>query len=234
MSETPNTNNERSGEDSYVVAKAKLDHQVRTSYDLLEYSQGKGPLSIGLVASTIAYSEEFRNVVGKVDWPNAKDSVIEPASDFTTAAEFMSYLKNDELSDTPKQLSSAYFLNFLRIAPQNKPPHELAIAEGIGVHPVVARADVLAPEFFRSLRVVMNSLVDQHRVFRGESFDQLAQTLLDEEDQVTLEAMYRAYRIMSRLLKVEDHAWISNRKNQDGEVVYTPILNVNSELLEGF
>ena len=226
-------------DDTYPRARESLKKAV-TSFDNLDYAgislsdgtEEKDRLVIAGVSPLVQRGDKFQTVFATYGWPNKmQDHLIEPVITYESDNDFIDSLKG--ISGQDHKLISAYFLTLLQIAPDNEPPINHIMAEAVGNYPALHRAYAIAPDLFDNLRVVLRELVKQYRELPPLDEDHLYEAITAEENQDVAMAMHMAYRILGRLLKVDDRKWVHSTITSEGELEFTPILNADEELRYG-
>ncbi len=155
-------------------------------YDI--YAEGKGPLTIAEVDPEVRRSEEFHRVVQQYNWPNQLvDGTIEPVHTYESAEDFVKALRTRDHD---------HYLNNLNAIFASTPVHELDISNIYGIYHVLHRAHVIAPDLFEGLRVLFKEHWSMNRQ------DEL--TAILEQNEVLANQTWKAFRILGRLIKVDD------------------------------
>lgn len=205
--------------------------------ELIDYADGYGLLTLDRISGERLMSARiYQLAYGEDDWPREdEDSLLTltPMPEFQTDKEFIASLcPEDQYGKT--FLATSHFFTMLSQQPRQEGDHLATPLNYYGYYPVVHRAHALAPELFDSLSVVLSELSDQYK--RVAKDDELRQVIEMEGNIAIQRAMHMAYRIMGRLIKVNDPGVISKRFRtppdyQDG---MTTILSSDEFLREGY
>ena len=176
----------------------------------IEYAHGRGPISIDDVPADIQVGTNFLEVVEKYDWPSAEDAGIEPTLDYNDK-DFIAnlFLQPSGVIRGPNDTDKSYqdkshralnnFMAVIRSVPINNPREAKGLEGLYGLMPVVHRANVLAPDLFDAVREALSA-------FEMGDQDFARARLSMPESQDIVMCLNIAYRIMGRLLKVNDRA----------------------------
>ena len=208
----------------YSEARAALKAALE-NVDYLSYSIGSGPLLVEEITDGTK-SDILTETIDEYQWPSDVDAIIEPVEEQPSNEAFLDSMKE---GDRPLHTQPLY--TFLSTMPTQA--EEVSgrgwIFDIYGQIPVVHRAHALAPELFDNLATVLSALnrryptthaIEDPRVSVKEwtyellskpTADNLYNYLREKENQDIVEAMHMAYRIMGRLMKVNDGE-IANEK----------------------
>ncbi len=220
----------------YATAREGL-HNALENLDYVDYALDSAPLTFGALAQTQHTREKVHAVVAEFGWPSKlADSLIEPVQNFPSNRAFLNSLKPInpiEGEAGPLHIASGHFFNLISVLPIDEPQEAKRGIDLSGLYPVVHRAHAVAPDFFGNLAHVLNKLRERYSIV-GET-DFLYEELLKPQNDEVVEAMHMAYRIMGRLIKVDDSSTIVRncralRRGDNSEVDEPPILSADVHL----
>lgn len=173
-----------------------------------------GPLTIEQLPDKVRMSDEFKETVALVGWPNnMQDKPVMPPTAFNTDNDFLNALRPlDGYSDIagPRHITSSHFFNMLKVSPKY-PPLDSAPVNSVydmyGFYPVVHRAYIVAPEFFSGLKLVLDNISTQSP--QVSENDEIYESLMNEQNKDVVAAMHVAYKLMLRLCKTDDSETIT-------------------------
>lgn len=189
---------------------------------LAELSTLDGPITIADIPAQIRVSEEFKEVIAKYGWPNkGQDGAIEPPRQFASNEEFLralkpfdDTLKSDDTHDVEpglRAVAGSYLFRILAVLPIETREDMTSIDGMYGLLPIKHRAEVVYPELFENLTIILPKLRDRYpSTLHTSEDDILYQTdnlaeYFSGEGAPVLTAMRYAHQIMGRLVKADDH-----------------------------
>lgn len=180
---------ERRKSDILKQGIAKIEQtQQDERYDV--YADGEGPLGIGALDPRTRISPDFLEVLRKYGWPSQiEDGAIEPVHEYGSAAEFIEALRAD----------GQPYLNNLNAMFEATPTEEFSMDNLYGIKPPLHRARVVAPDLFEGIR-------DLYRGFREQKprSQHADLTAVLRENEVVAEQVFKAFKILGRLVKTTD------------------------------
>ncbi len=203
-------------------------------------SNERGPLMIAELDPHVRLSSKMHDVMRHVGWPNTTDASMPKPPQFASDNDFLQVLRpHDEYG--PRHIASSHFFQMLRVMPEV--PESLykktgSVYEMYGLYPVMHRAYAVAPEFFDSLRVVVDDIAQRNEGIRED--DNVYQELLQEKNAEIIAAMHAAFQLMARLIKASDseriHELLAEYSGESQQVptrVASPVVIPEDFLLRG-
>lgn len=172
-------------------------------YDI--YAEGQGPLTLEQLDPELVADSRFLKVADRVGWPTEGDAVIEPVHKYQSTEDFVTALR---YSHHP------HFLNNFNAILRAEPAEELDmhdLSSVYGIYGVVHRANVVAPDLFGSIRELFQE-------YKGVDHHHELNTIL-EENEVVAEQIWKAFKIMGRLVTTDDYTNALRRFVPDHEPV---------------
>lgn len=200
----------REFDEAYDKARSELAKAV-VDPELVDYAQGNGLLQMTDIAPARREAEQLEAVVDLYGWPALpEDGIIEPVHNYPNSLTFLDSLCPDDEYGARHIRSSVFYSMLVQ-----KPLLEMETGgKGVwtyGLMPVLHRAHALSPELFDNLRVVLATLSERYGGIYDE--DNLRDELEMAHNESVRRAMHMAYRIMGRLIKVDDPVRFSDRFN---------------------
>lgn len=226
----------------YSEARAALKAALE-NVDYLSYSIGSGPLLVEEIPDEVK-SDILTQTIDEYQWPTDVDAIIEPVEEQPSNESFLDSMKE---GDRPLHTQPLYTFLSAMPARADEASGRGWIFDVYGQLPVVHRAHALAPDLFDNLATVLDALQKRYptthalenprtRVTREAlmqpTSDNLYNYLREQNNQDVVEAMHMAYRIMGRLLKVNDYE-ISDQKKTQPQHGTRSILSAQSVLRWG-
>lgn len=154
-------------------------------YDV--YASEEGPLTVAELDPETRLSPIFKDVVDVYDWPSRmEDGTIESVYEYASPEDFIVALRGD----------GEPFLNNLNAIFRATRTDEFEINNLYGIKPPLHRAYAIAPDLFDGIR----QLYELFPPVVGSS--QLTELLRDQP--VVSEQLFKAFRILGRLVKTTD------------------------------
>jgi hypothetical protein len=169
------------------VAEAYRELNFRLNHDgeLIKLSRNRIPMGLQELDPVLVRQPGFMKFVDEQGWPTEFEDIIKFAPTFQSDEEFLSLLS----------AQGDNFKNWISQEPNEDRGFDMN--KYYGSYPAVLRANVIAPEFMDSLRIAYNSLpkVRQHPS---------KEILHSPEAELVVRSAHVAYRLLSRLIKVDD------------------------------
>lgn len=205
-----NENEHNAFERSQQAVERILKIAANEQYDI--YADGNGPLSLDHLNPALLEEEDFLATVEEWGWPDAADAAIAPAHEYHSAKNFVTALRH---SAHPQYLNNFNIL--LRATPTTTVDLQ-NMSNLYGLYPVVHRANALAPDLMAAIR----ELFQQDTPGAGHG---RIDTILAENEVVAAQ-VWQAFKIMGRLVKVDDYTMTLRRIVPDREPI--PITDVQT------
>lgn len=233
-----------SHESDYPLSLEDIDREFRDAVETMDtarndilfrlYAEGYGPIVVEGVDPERRTIPEFQAVVERYGWPAlSDDGIIEGPNDYDDTAVFIDQLRPRVVGTGEiRGLSTSHLLNTLAQRPIERPEQAKTGHGWLGMYPYLHRAHAVAPEFFGSLRAVLETY--QRRYSFLSEGDHLYTELQRQENEAVREALYDAYIVCGRLVKVRDYE-LSRMPPHELTSEYTsaPILNADMQLRFG-
>jgi hypothetical protein len=233
-----------SHESEYPLPVEDIDREFRDALETMDmarndiifrlYAEGYGPLTIEGVDPERRTTPEFQAVLERYGWPSlSEDGIIEGPDDYDDTAVFIDQLR-PRTSGTGeiRGLSTSHLINTVAQRPIER-PEQAATGHGwLGMYPYLHRAHAVAPEFFESLQAVLETYQRRYSFLSEE--DHLYAELQREENRAVRAALYDAYTVCGRLIKVRDYE-LSRMSPREltSDYTSTPILSAGMQLRFG-
>lgn len=233
-----------SHESDYPLPVEDIDREFRDAVESMDtarediifrlYAEGYGPLTIEGVDLERRATPKFQAVLERYGWPTlSDDGIIEGPDDYDDMAVFIDQLRPRTVGTGEiRGLSTSHLLNTLAQRPIEQ-PEQAATGHGwLGMYPYLHRAHAVAPEFFESLQTVLETY--QRRYSFISEGDHLYAELQRKENQAVREALYDAYTVCGRLVKVRDYELSRVPPHElTSEYTSAPILSADMQLRFG-
>jgi len=167
--------------DAYRELNFRLNHDTQ----LLKLSRERIPISFRELDPVLVRQPGFTKFVEEQGWPTQSEDLITFAPTFESDEEFLGLLSSH----------ADNFKNWISQEPNEDKKFD--INKYYGSYPAVLRANVIAPEFMDALRIAYNSLPKARQHPEYETFH-------SPEAELVVSSAHVAYRLLSRLIKVDD------------------------------
>jgi len=217
----------------FAAAREKLRHAYdNPTYQM--YAAAQGPLPLSDVNTEFSYGLE--ETVEQYGWPDEVDKLIRPPGLYATDVDFMRSLQQGGT----REIGANTILNTLG-SPLVKSFSEVRSGIDVnGVLPYLHRAYAVAPDLMDGVREVIVVMRERYHHFKAPSTgdvisalaqvaagddilrlteDPLLDAYLSPENADLCQALYLAYRVTSRLIKVDDFSRIQG-KRAEGDTHY--------------
>jgi len=186
---------------AYAEARRTLHSSVE-NIDYLAYAVGKGPLLLSEIDPSLRQNDAFQETIGAYGWPSAmEDGIIEPTKDYGSSRDFLVSMKPVDVHG-PRHITSDHFLTLVS-QPVIRTFSEARTGNGFyGILPYLHRGHAVAPDLFDSLQKSLQKLYERYAIISYQ--DEMYTELLKDQNADVVEAMYMAYHILGRLIKVND------------------------------
>lgn len=222
MSETDSSFDFSEPNETLLTAQEKVKRSIG-DITTLDLAQQPGRLVISEVPSSIRMSRSFSEVVAKYDWPNLQaDSEVNPPEYFLSNQDLLNALgpyDADSMGDDldiqpgPKHIASSYLFRLLNVPLVDEIRQATTSGDaGYGLIAAKHRADIIAPDLFRSLEIILPIIATRYPGVTLQSedgtlydSDSLREYLMNEGMYVA-DAIKIAHQILGRLVKTDDLA----------------------------
>ena len=179
------------------------------------YADGTGPLTIDMVDKKVVFTSTFEDICSLYGWPNRMDDEdISPIEDYGDASGFIAKLIEQDNTQGLDNLTK--FLS-------RDPVHKYDGTDTLcGIDPVVHRAQLVAPALFNSIRELYR--------YTQNLPDTSGQDILSGalRDPVASEQIYKAFKILGRLIKASDSQIIAKKISPNMHEEVKPIASAQS------
>lgn len=211
---------------NYAEAHQQLE-QVVVNEQIIEFADGSGPLTLARLPREVLNDQRIKDAMARDGWPSLADQLIEGVEHFETSKDFIDSLKPVDGEYGPRNLYASNVMHLVGYPVINGKAEITSTESLTGLTPVVHRAHAVAPELFDNLQIVIGKMFDRFRV-NGDT-DYLYDELLQSQNQHVCDALHMAYKIMGRLVKVDDNEWV-DRVFGHSEGDRPPILHAGTYL----
>lgn len=214
----------------YADARRRLE-EAMVGERVTQLLETSGPLSIGKLPVVLRHEERVMAEMARDGWPDLKDSIIEGPFTYNSSMDFIDDLRPMD-EDGWQFLGSAHFMRMLSKPVIDHREEARSIDDLYGLTPVVHRAHAVAPELFDNLQVVLAKMAE--RFVFIDDVDHLYDEMIQPHNEQVRNAIYAAYQIMGKLIKVDDNEWMVRELDttfqEQGAV---PIISAHTYLFDG-